>query len=150
MELLQTIEHTNTDAYVMKPYGAFYQEFLPQIIKYGIKRAMVLTTPSFPQPQDKGGLKWSASVAVVKLIGGSAYHEMIAIGDTVSAISTDTLRWTLFRVGWLNNGPAQPVKATYTGSGEDTLGISRASIAQWVVEEITAEKFVGKAPYICN
>lgn len=86
----------------------------------------------------------------MKLIGGSAYHEMIAIGDTVSVIPTDKLKWTLFRVGWLNNGTAQPVKETYTGSGEDALGISRASIAQWVVEEIASEKFVGKAPYICN
>lgn len=87
---------------------------------------------------------------MVRIIGGSAYSEMIGIGETVSAISTDKLRWTLFRVGWLNNGPAQPVNATYTGSGEDSLGISRASIAEWLVEEIAAEKFVGKAPYICN
>lgn len=150
VDLLWTIEHTNTDVYVIKSYGAFYQEFLPKIIENGIKRALILTTPSFPQPEDKGGLKWAASKAVVRAIGGSAYYEMIAIGDTVSAIPTDTLRWTLFRVGWLNNGAAQPVKATYTGSGEDSLGISRASIAQWVVDEITAEKFVGKAPYICN
>lgn len=123
---------------------------MPQVIESGIKRALILTTPSYPQPEDKGGLKWTASKTVVRMIGGSAYYEMIAIGDTVSAIPTDKLRWTLFRVGWLNNGPAQPVNATYTGSGEDSLGISRASIAQWLVDEIAEDKFVGKAPYICN
>lgn len=150
VDLLWTVEYIKTDVVVIKSYGTFYKEFLPKIIENGIKRALILTTPSFPRPEDKGGLKWAASKAVVRAIGGSAYYEMIAIGDTVSAIPTDTLRWTLFRVGWLNNGAAQPVKATYTGSGDDSLGISRASIAQWVVEEIAAEKFVGKAPYICN
>lgn len=87
---------------------------------------------------------------LVKLLAGSAAAEMRGIGETITAIPTDTLRWTLFRVGWLNNGPAKPVTATYTGSGQDGLGISRASIAQWVIEEIDREQFVGKAPYICN
>lgn len=142
----------------LKTPGAFYKEFLPQVIENGIKRALILTTPSFQQPQDKGGLKWLASTTLVRAIsvplswveGTHPYSEMIGIGETVSAIPTDKLRWTLFRVGWLNNGPAQPVTATYTGSGQDSLGISRASIAQWVVGEIAAEEFVGKAPYICN
>lgn len=89
----------------------------------------MLTTPSFITPQDKGALKWTASTTLVKIIGFGAYGEMKGIVETVTAIPLDTLKWTVFRVGWLNNGPAQPVAATYTGSGEDSLGISRASIA---------------------
>lgn len=61
------------------------------------------------------------------------------------------LKWTLFRVGFLTNGPAAPVIATHTGSGKDGLKISRKSIAAWVLKELGEDSpFVGKTPYISN
>jgi hypothetical protein len=58
--------------------------------------------------------------------------------------------WTLFRVGFLGNGPAKPVTASYTGSGQDGIQITRKSIATWVLSNIESEKFVGKCPVISN
>jgi hypothetical protein len=63
----------------------------------------------------------------------------------------NSLKWTLFRVGFLGNGEERRVTATYTGSGKDGMMISRKSIASWVLREIGEEsEFVGKAPFICN
>ncbi|KAI3395049.1 hypothetical protein diail_1872, partial [Diaporthe ilicicola] len=95
---------------------AFYKDFLPRIYQNGIKRALISTTPSYRVPGDKHTLKWTASTVVAKIMGGSAYSEMIGIGEIVTAIPLGTLRRTVFRVGWLDHGPAQPVTATFTAS----------------------------------
>lgn len=76
---------------------------------------------------------------------------MISVGEFVSSLAADYgVRWTLFRVGLLRNGPEAEVEATHLGSGKDVMWISRASVAGWVLDEVTEEKFVGKMPYICN
>jgi hypothetical protein len=123
----------------------------PLLISAHYKRALVLGTPSFPSPEDKGGFKWKASILLVKLIGGAGYQEFHGLGEFVTSTDVSQLKWTLFRVGWLGNGEPKEVVATYTGSGKDGISISRKSIASWVLKELgEGSEFVGKAPVICN
>ncbi|KPM42457.1 hypothetical protein AK830_g4085 [Neonectria ditissima] len=91
----------------------------PLLIANKFERAMVLGTCSFTAPQDKGGLKWKASVILVKIIGGSAFEEFQGLGRFVTSQDAKSLKWTLFRVPFLGNGAEAPVNATYTGSGTD-------------------------------
>ncbi|KAF4555455.1 Hypothetical protein D9617_2g054150 [Elsinoe fawcettii] len=132
------------------PVADFYSAFLPSLPDAGIHRALILATPSAQDPKDKGGFKWWASVTLIKTLVNAAYQEMVGIGQVVASQPVEKLQWTLFRVGWLNNGPAKPVNATYTGSGQDSMVISRASIVEWVLREATEKKFVGQRPYISN
>jgi hypothetical protein len=69
----------------------------------------------------------------------------------VTETDVNSLKWTLFRVGFLGNGEERSVTATYTESGKDGIQISRKSIAGWVLREMgEGSEFVGKAPFICN
>lgn len=123
----------------------------PLLIANNFKRALVLGTCSFVAPEDKSALKWKASVVLVKIIGGSAYDEFKGMGEFVTSQDPKQLKWTLFRVPFLGNGPAAPVMATYTGSGRDGMFISRKSIVSWVLQEIgPASEWIGKAPVLCN
>jgi hypothetical protein len=123
----------------------------PLLITHSYKRALILGTPSFTSPEDKGGLKWKASVVLIKIIGGTAYAEFSGLGKFVTETDLNSLKWTLFRVGFLGNGESRSVTATYTGSGRDGMMISRKSIASWVLREMgEGSEFVGKAPFICN
>jgi hypothetical protein len=79
-----------------------------------------------------------------------AYGEVTETGNYATSQPAGKMEWTLFRVGRLTDGPEKPVQATYLGSGQDSLSISRASVAQWVLEEIAEKRRVEKAPYICN
>jgi hypothetical protein len=56
----------------------------PLLIEKAFKRALVLGTPSFSAPEDKGGFKWRASILLVKLIGGSGYLEFHGLGEFVN------------------------------------------------------------------
>lgn len=120
------------------------------LVANNVKRVLVLATPSHNDPQDQGALKWRASILVIKAIGGTAYQEIVGIGAVTTAQPVDKMAWTVFRVGFLTNGAAGPVEATYTGSGKDGMSISRNSIAEWVLQEAEEGKWVGKAPYICG
>jgi hypothetical protein len=123
----------------------------PLLIDNNYKRALVLGTCSFPAPQDKGGLKWKVSIILVKIIGGSAYQEFNGLGSFVSSHDPKELKWTLFRVPFLGNGAEAPVKATFTGSGDDGMFLSRKSIAVWVLAEMSEDStWIGKAPVLSN
>lgn len=123
----------------------------PLLIANNFKRAMVLGTPSYPTPEDKGGFKWRATVVLVKVIGGSAYEEFHGLGKLVSSYNPRELKWTLFRVPFLGNGDAAPVVATYTGSGKDGLFLSRKSIVAWTLQEMGQDsEWIGKSPMLCS
>lgn len=122
----------------------------PLLVANGFERALVLGTCSFPAPEDKGALKWKASVLLVKVIGGSAYEEFNGLGAFVAAQRAAPVRWTLFRVPFLLNGEAKEVTPTFTGSGRDGMTLTRKSIVAWVLKEIGAEEWVGKCPVLCN
>lgn len=112
---------------------------------------MVLGTCSFTAPQDKGALKWKASIVLVKLIGGSAYDEFKGLGEFVTSQDVSQLKWTFFRVPFLNNGPVAPVTASYTGTGNDGMFLSRASLAAWVCDHVSEDsEWVGKSPVLSN
>ena len=112
---------------------------------------MILGTPSFQSQQDRGALKWKASIMLVKVIAGSAYDEFKAMGEYVASQDVTRLKWTLFRVPFLNNGPDMPVVATYTGSGSDGMSLSRKSLATWILGEMGEDsEWVGKAPVLSN
>lgn len=112
---------------------------------------MVLGTCSYPAPEDKGAWKWKVSVVFVKIIGGSAYEEFHGLGKLVSSYDARELKWTLFRVPFLGNGDAAPVVATYTGSGEDGMFLSRKSIVAWTLQEMGQDsEWIGKTPVLCN
>ncbi|KAJ4286486.1 hypothetical protein N0V90_013186 [Kalmusia sp. IMI 367209] len=133
-----------------QPIKEGYERILPLLALNGVRRVFILGTNSIPDPADKRSLKWALAIWMIKLIARHAYEEIVAIGDLVRSQPVEELRWTLFRVGFLNNGPAAPVNATYPGSGKDHLSISRDSIAEWLLKEAQEDKWVGKSPYICN
>lgn len=127
------------------------KRIFPILVASHYERAMVLGTCSYPAPLDKGGLKWKASVILIKMIGGSAYDEFKGLGEFVASQDVSQLKWTLFRVPFLNNGPNAPVTASYTGTGDDGMFLSRKSLAIWVLDHIAGDsEWVGKAPVLSS
>lgn len=127
------------------------KEIFPLLIAHQYERAMVLCTPSYPAPQDEGAIKWRLSVAAIKVIGGSAFDEFHGLGSFVANQDISQLKWTVFRVPFLGNGPEKPVNATYTGSGTDGMFLSRKSLAGWVLKEMNVDsQWIGEAPVLSN
>lgn len=113
---------------------------------------LILCTPSFKGSYDVASLKWRVGEWTMKAFPSTRgqFDEMVSVGDYITSLSAEEAKWTLFRVGGLTNGESRPVEATFLGSGQDNMWISRASVAQWVMDEAIQDKWVGEMPYICN
>lgn len=111
----------------------------------------MLGTNAFTVPQDKSTLKWKTVAVLIKTIGGSAFAEFNGLGAFVSSQDVSRIKWTLFRVPFLTNSPSAPTTATYTGSGNDRMFLSRKSLATWILHQIAEDsEWVGKAPVLSN
>ncbi|ORY30184.1 hypothetical protein BCR39DRAFT_153047 [Naematelia encephala] len=124
-----------------------YKVLVPLLETLGIKRFLILSTPSYIVPEDQLTLKWRAVIGLVKIIGGTAYEDITSFSKDIESSSLD---YTLFRVPNLTNGEAGPVEATYVGTGRDGLFLSRKSMVKWCLEEFESGKWIRKAPKIAN
>ncbi|KAL5114759.1 hypothetical protein ACEQ8H_007376 [Pleosporales sp. CAS-2024a] len=133
------------------PVTEAMKRLFPILVANDFKRAMVLCTSAHVAPQDKSALKWKAVGILIKAVGGSGFEEFKGIGTIVSAQDVSRIKWTLFRVPFLSNGPEAPTTATYAGSGGDGMSLSRKSMANWVLDELREDSaWVGKAPMLSN
>jgi hypothetical protein len=120
------------------------------LIENHMPRAMFLSTPSFKAPGDVDAWKWGFVCGTIKLVFRTGWEEMVKIGQVVSATPKEQLRWTLFRVGFLKDGPSDEIVISHPGSGKDGLNINRAGIVSFVLREAEENQYVGKTPLLSN
>ncbi|KAK7711702.1 hypothetical protein SLS57_007995 [Botryosphaeria dothidea] len=134
------------------PITDCYATFLPRLAAHNITRALVLSTPSFPAPADASSTFWSFSRLTMQLFAKHMMEEMQGVGRAAQGLPVKSVRWTVFRVGGLKDSEEEgkEVVATFLGSGKDTMGVTRKSVAEWVLREAGEERWVGGCPYICN
>lgn len=115
---------------------------------HGVKRVIVLVTPSVTAAEDRRDLLFGALVAMVKLAVRPAYDEIVAIGELVRRSPLD---WTLVRVPLLTNGPATGhVRAGSLGQGLVRARLSRADLASFMVGQLTDRTWSRQAPAISS
>ncbi|KAJ5443772.1 uncharacterized protein N7458_007644 [Penicillium daleae] len=104
------------------PLTKGYTALVPKLLVQNIKRLLILCTASFHGSEDQISFKWHLSHWTLKIFSPDQYGEMISVGEFVSSLAADDgVRWTLFRVGLLRNGPEAEVEATHLGSGKDVM-----------------------------
>lgn len=67
-----------------------------------------------------------------------------------AAVRSSRTDWTLVRIGLLNDKAPAPVRTGRYGRGEVGLGVSRASLARFMVELASSAKYVRESPAISN
>lgn len=69
----------------------------------------------------------------------------------IAAQPLEDLKWTLFRVPGLQAGTvAGPVVTVNKGEDHWRWYLERVSLAEWVLNEVEADRFVGQAPLVYN
>ena len=134
---------------------------IPTMREVGIKRILVLSTPAFLVPGEDKQMSWgwyfNHMIPVVVVPQGNA--EMKIIAQAVMDNSSGTLKQkegldaTVFRVPMLSNGNRElEVRAFVLGSEGNTENktLSRSSMARWLLKELKEQRWVGKAPLLCN
>ncbi|MFI0369949.1 NAD(P)-dependent oxidoreductase [Actinomadura sp. 1N219] len=114
----------------------------------GVKRFVVVSTCSVPDPADRPDLKFKALVRFVKTAAPRAWAEVRSAAEAVRASDLD---WTLVRVAKLNDKPATgDIKVGHYGHGVVNLSINRADMAAFLLSQVTDETYLRNAPAISN
>ncbi|MCA1221567.1 NAD(P)-dependent oxidoreductase [Streptomyces sp. 8L] len=114
----------------------------------GVRRLVVVSTCSVPDPADRLDLKFQALVRLVRTAAPRAWAEVRSAAEAVRASDLD---WTLVRVAKLNDRPATgDIKAGHYGQGVVGLSISRADMAAFLLGQVTDRTHLRQAPAISN
>ncbi|MFF1839436.1 NAD(P)-dependent oxidoreductase [Streptomyces sp. NPDC058231] len=114
----------------------------------GVKRFVVVSTCSVPDPDDLPDAKFKALVRFVKTAAPHAYAGVRAAAQAVRASDLD---WTLVRVAKLNDKPAGGnVQVGNYGHGVVGLSITRADMAAFLLDQVSDGTYIRSAPAISN
>ena len=130
-------------------YSSAMQTIIDAMRSAGVRRLIATATPSAADPNDRFSLPFWLAVRMIKLMAGTAYADLSALGQVVRASGFD---WTLVRLPWLTSKPAdRPAVAGYVGDRPIKLFfLSRDLLADFLVKQLTDTRWVGKAPAISN
>ncbi|WP_184547328.1 NAD(P)-dependent oxidoreductase [Mucilaginibacter sp. FT3.2] len=117
--------------------------------KSGVKRLIATVTPSFADSNDKFQFSFAFAVFMIKKLVKESYYDIVQTGKYVSESGLD---WTLVRLPMLSTKPETgEVHAGYVGDGRLNLfSLTRADLANFLLEQIGSKKWNGKAPAISN
>ena len=133
------------------PIARGYAAVLEAMRRCGVKRLIALGTASIKDEQnDKSSVVYAAMVAGVALGAGSAYRDIVAVGEVVRAC--EDIDWTIVRVPVLKNGNNREVRAGYVGDGKAGAGytLARLGFAVFVLRELEKREWIKRAPLITS
>jgi putative NADH-flavin reductase len=114
---------------------------------HGVRRLIVSVGAGVGDPNDGSDFMSTFFGALVKLVSRNVYNDMVNVAELVRASDRD---WTLVRVPMLVDGDKQgSVKVAYVGKGMQR-SITRADMAQFIVEQLNDTTYLRQAPTISN
>ncbi|KAI9738339.1 MAG: hypothetical protein M1834_008837 [Cirrosporium novae-zelandiae] len=146
------------------PIASSFPHIFQAMKKASITRILVLSTPSYRPPlheEEKNPTTTNLTLPkrlyllLPPLIAPQGNAEMVAIANAVVAATGAagaSFEYTVFRIPHLTNGSAE--LEVLEGGGEDGwkggLGLSRGSLARWVLGEVEGRRWVGGCPLLGN
>jgi putative NADH-flavin reductase len=115
--------------------------------EYQVRRLIALSTPSSPDPADRKELVLDLSIKLGQRFWPVAYHAFVQMGEVVRGSGLD---WTLVRVPFLTNGPRTEKITVRMLGGKGGMRVSRANAAAFVLDQITDNSHLGRAPLISD
>ncbi|KAH7183938.1 hypothetical protein BKA60DRAFT_670522 [Fusarium oxysporum] len=132
------------------PVTNCYKYLLPLLIQKKIDRALVLCTPAWRAPGDKPSEFWDTTVSQIRKHNANYVEEMLGVGGFVSSLAVEDLKWTIFRVPFLSDGEILPVHEGIVEDANKRQHLTRQSMANWVLKEMTQDAWVGQSPVLSN
>lgn len=131
------------------PLSKATERILTVLEEHKVKRFICVSTPSATDREDSFDIRFKLAVALVRLSVPFAHGDVVR---TATAVRGSELDWTIVRVGMLTDKSMPgPVRVGYLGKGRVRLfSLSRASLAEFLLDQVTETAYVRKAPAISN
>ncbi|RYP10387.1 hypothetical protein DL764_000721 [Monosporascus ibericus] len=128
-----------------------YKLILKTMRSEGVRRIIALSTCSVRDPKDKPSLLRWLLVTMLWAIAHKVWKTIVDISVVFDEEGKD-IDWTLFRVGFLADGPPMRAVDGYVGDGKVGLYLRRADIAEWTLSqaEKSPPEYVQEKPAISS
>jgi putative NADH-flavin reductase len=131
-----------------KPLTEGIQNIVMAMKKFGVRRLIVVSTPSANAPKDLPDLKIKILVSIIRTTMRPVYSEIVSVAQIVQDSDLD---WTIVRVSILNDNPkSNKVSVGYLGTGEVGVRLSRADMAAFILNELKNTIYIRQMPAISN
>lgn len=131
------------------PITQAYKTIISVMEEEGVKRLIVTSTPTAPDPDDKKFVftVWFPAM-LIKFMLPSSYKEMVTFPKVIRKSNLD---WTMVRLNLLKNRPAsREIYLGPCGRTKHTLTVSREDVAIFMLDQIKSHDFIHQAPAISN
>ncbi len=111
----------------------------------GVRRLIVLATPSVRSDEDGRSWRVRLIVRLVRLLLPDAYREITGMGRETM---TSGLDWTVVRQIFPNSRPPSGAAVAGGVSGRTGLAVSRADVARFMLDQVEDRTYVRRLPVI--
>lgn len=131
------------------PMSKATERILAALQEHKVKRFICVSTPSVTDREDSFDIRFKLAVALTRLTVPLAHGDIVR---TATAVRGSELDWTIVRLPKLTDKPASgELRVGYLGKGVVRLfSLSRPSLAEFLLDQVTDDTYVHKAPAISN
>lgn len=113
--------------------------------KHGVKRVVVISVAGVPVPQDKRG--FNIAGALIKLLLKDVFADR---ENQLSVLESSRLDWVAVRVPRLTDEPARGSVRAFFGNPSPSQKVTRADVADFMLQQLTDDRWLRQAPIISN
>lgn len=117
--------------------------------KNNVRRLIATATPSFKDSSDRYQFGFSFATLMIKLLMKDSHNNIVLTGKHIAESDLD---WTIVRVPMLADRPTSgKINVGYPGDGTvSSRSLSRADLADFLLQQLHDKKWLRKSPVISN
>ena len=112
---------------------------------HGVRRLVVTSVAGVPVPQDKRGLN-----LVSTLIKLALKEVFLDRENQLSVLEASSVDWVAVRIPRLTDEPATGSVKAFFGNPSPTMKINRADLADFMLKQLTEDRWLRQAPILSN
>jgi putative NADH-flavin reductase len=112
---------------------------------HGVRRLVVTSVAGVPVPQDKRGFNLVS--ALIKLVLKDVFLDR---ENQLSVLEASNLDWVAVRIPRLTDEPAKGSVKAFFGNPSPRMKVTRADLADFMLRQLTEERWLRQAPILSN
>jgi putative NADH-flavin reductase len=113
--------------------------------KHGVKRLVVVSVAGISVSQDKRGFNLVS--ALIKLLLKDVFIDR---ENQLKVLEESSLDWIAVRIPRLTDGPATGSINAFFGNASPAMKVTRADLADFMLEQLTSDQWCRQAPILSN
>jgi putative NADH-flavin reductase len=113
--------------------------------KHGVKRLVLVSVAGIPVPQDQRGFNLASGL--IKLLLKDVFIDR---ENQLAVLENSGLDWVAVRVPRLTNDPPTGSVKAFFGNPSPSMKVTRADLADFMLQQLTKDLWLRKAPILSN